>query len=121
MTSDRLGLVILAVADVAGATRFYTAAFGWPVAIEVGVYSEFALPQGQRLGLYQREAVAENVGDRLPISPNGGLTATELYFYPDNLPEAIKQITREHGSSARWPGVPGATRRPTLLTLMATL
>lgn len=52
----RLSLVILAVGDVASAARFYREAFGWPQQVDEAVYAEFAFPDGQRLGLYDRAA-----------------------------------------------------------------
>jgi catechol 2,3-dioxygenase-like lactoylglutathione lyase family enzyme len=76
----RLALVILAVGDPARAVRFYQEAFGWPQHIAANVYAEFALPDGQRLGLYDRAAFARNTGEPPATIPPGRLAATELYF-----------------------------------------
>ena len=64
--ADRLSLVILAVRDLSRATRFYSDVFGWSVAVEVPVYVEFALPDGMRLGLYQRDAFIKNTDAPAP-------------------------------------------------------
>ncbi len=64
--SARLSLVILAVHDVARMARFYEEAFGWPIAVDVPVYREYALPEGMRLGLYLREGFEKNTA--LPVS-----------------------------------------------------
>lgn len=79
-------LTILAVADVARASAFYRAAFPeWAISVEVPVYTEFTLPGGQRLGVYQREAFARNTGV-LPLAWSEGTTGTEIYLACDDLP-----------------------------------
>jgi uncharacterized protein len=90
----RLGLIILAVRDLPRAVQFYRDVFGWPAAVDVPVYVEFALPGDLRLGLYQREAFSHNTG-QLPVEiRNGQLTGTELYLYPDDLPSALAHLER---------------------------
>lgn len=90
--ADRLSLVILAVRDLTRATRFYTDVFGWSVAVEVPVYVEFELPDGMRLGLYQREAFIKNTES--PAAPRlaGHTTATELYLTVDDLVATIARL-----------------------------
>lgn len=80
----RLSLVIVAVHELTRARRFYDAAFGWPVAVDAPVYTEYALPGAMRLGLYLREGFAKNTA--APISPRapGHTTATELYLTVDD-------------------------------------
>ena len=86
MTGDaRLGLVIVAVGDLARARAFYRSVFGWPAEVDLPVYVEFRLPAGMRLGLYDRDAFARNAGE-LPYGiPAGFVAPTELYLYPDDL------------------------------------
>ncbi len=68
---------------------FYSAAFGWSQTVSTPVYAEFALPGGMRLGLYHRESFGRHTG-RVPARPaRGELTATELYFYPDDFEAAL--------------------------------
>jgi catechol 2,3-dioxygenase-like lactoylglutathione lyase family enzyme len=88
----RLALVILAVGDLARAVRFYQDAFGWPQQIAAAVYAEFALPGGQRLGLYERAAFARNTGELSAALPPGRLTSTELYFLSDDPDEASARL-----------------------------
>ena len=57
----RLGLVILAVGDLPRASTFYRSVFGRMAVIDTPVYSEFELPAGMRLGLYERGAFARAV------------------------------------------------------------
>jgi catechol 2,3-dioxygenase-like lactoylglutathione lyase family enzyme len=90
----RLGLVILAVDDLARAVGFYRGAFGWPQVVDAPVYAELVLPGDLRLGLYQREAFARNTGQQsTPIEP-GALAPTELYFFPEDLGAAISALER---------------------------
>ena len=92
MPPPRLALVILAVPDLALAVRFYRAAFGWDQVVDAPSYAEFSHPGGQRLGLYQREGFALNVG-RAPFRvPEGALAPTELYFYADDLEAALHRL-----------------------------
>ncbi len=93
MPLARLSLVIVAVADVDRATRFYTDAFAWPVAVSVPVYTELALPDGMRLGLYQRDAFVKNTLRPVAPSLEGHTTATELYFTVDDLEASCAKLT----------------------------
>jgi predicted enzyme related to lactoylglutathione lyase len=87
-------LTILAVEDVGAAAAFYRTAFDWALAVETPAYVEFTLQGGQRIGLYEREGFGRNTG-RLPAKiPSGQLAPTELYFYADDLDEAIARIKR---------------------------
>jgi catechol 2,3-dioxygenase-like lactoylglutathione lyase family enzyme len=81
VSRTRLGIVILAVRELATARRFYVETFGWEPAVDVPVYCELSVGDGVRIGLYQREAFARNVGT-LPaeIAP-GAIAPAELYLY----------------------------------------
>jgi predicted enzyme related to lactoylglutathione lyase len=87
---SRLVLTILAVRDVARATRFYREVFGWSQTVDVPVYAELSLPGGHRLGLYAEEGFARNVGVA-PCAPPAGaaVTRTELYVHCDDLEAAV--------------------------------
>ena len=89
----RLGLVILAVADLSRARAFYRSGFGWTAEVDDPVYVEFRLPGGMRLGLYARDAFARNVGQRPFAIPDGAVAATELYLYPDDLGATVERLT----------------------------
>lgn len=95
----RFVLLILAVTDLARATRFYRDAFGWTPAVEVPVYVEFALPDGMRFGLYERNAFAANTHARPHEIPIGALSPTEVYLYVDDLDDAIARLD---ACGARW-------------------
>ena len=103
--ADRLSLVILAVRDLSRATRFYSDVFGWSVAVEVPVYVEFALPDGMRLGLYQRDAFIKNTD--APATPRlaGHTTATELYLTVDDLVATLARLAAA-GAPCRSPLAP---------------
>ena len=87
-------LTILAVTDVARASRFYQGAFGWPKAVEVPVYVEFSLPGGMRLGLYERRAFARNTGCMPAPIGEGEIGPTELYFHVDDVAAASSCLLR---------------------------
>ncbi|MBI5510723.1 MAG: ester cyclase [Deltaproteobacteria bacterium] len=91
-------LTILAVRDLALATRFYREAFAWKQIVEAPVYIEFALPGGMRFGLYRRESFAKNTGQMPAPTPTDVITPTELYFYVDE-PDAA--MTRALSAGAR--------------------
>ncbi|MFO0604915.1 MAG: VOC family protein [Polyangiales bacterium] len=80
----RLALVILAVADVARAARFYEGAFGWPAGVDVPVYRELVLPDGMRLGLYLRDGFVKNTLAPADSPAPGRTTSTELYLVVDD-------------------------------------
>jgi catechol 2,3-dioxygenase-like lactoylglutathione lyase family enzyme len=88
----RHALTILAVSDLPRSAAFYAAAFGWPRVVEAPVYVEHALPEGMRLGLYQREGFGRNTGQVPAQIAAGELAPTELYFYPDDLSEAMARL-----------------------------
>ncbi len=88
----RHALTILAVERLAESVAFYRAAFPWPPAVETPVYVELALPGGQRLGLYEREAFGRNTGQAPARVPAGALSATELYFYADDVEAAAAAL-----------------------------
>jgi predicted enzyme related to lactoylglutathione lyase len=89
----RLALVILAVEDLARARAFYTEAFGWTERVAEPVYTEFELPAGLRLGLYERRAFGLNTGEIPYQIPNGAIAATELYFVAPDLDAEIARVT----------------------------
>lgn len=92
MAPPRLALLILAVPELASAVRFYRDAFGWPQVVDAPSYAEFSHPDGQRLGLYQREGFGANVGRTPHRVPAGALAPTELYFYADDLDAAVARF-----------------------------
>jgi predicted enzyme related to lactoylglutathione lyase len=85
-------LTILAVDDVARASAFYRAAFGWAQLVDVPVYAELAVPGGMRLGLYERAGFGRNTGQVPERIPSGALAPTELYFHCDDLAGAIARL-----------------------------
>ncbi|MBI3891888.1 MAG: VOC family protein [Candidatus Wallbacteria bacterium] len=72
--------------------KFYRAAFGWKVRLEVPVLVEFELPDGKGLGLYQRESFALNTKQAPVEVKTGKITGTELYFGVDDLDAAIERL-----------------------------
>lgn len=90
--STRHALTILAVEDLQRAVAFYTAAFDWPQIVSAPVYVELALPEGMRLGLYQREGFGRNTGQVPARITPGAIAPTELYLYPDDLDEAVRRL-----------------------------
>lgn len=92
--ATRMSLLILAVQDLERAARFYREGFGWPQQVDVPVYVEFRLPDGLRLGLYERRAFGANTGS-VPFAPPGGaLAPAELYFHPDDLEACSQRLER---------------------------
>lgn len=91
-TQPPLALVILAVTDLRRSLPFYEAAFGWKPIVQVPVYVEFELPRGMRVGLYAREAFERNTGTPAGSPLPARTTSTELYFFPDNLLQAISDL-----------------------------
>jgi len=93
-TTTRHVLTILAVEDLARATAFYDAAFGWEHLVDVPVYTELAVPGGMRLGLYVRDGFGRNTG-RVPVAtPAGEIAPTELYLWADDLDAAVERLLR---------------------------
>jgi predicted enzyme related to lactoylglutathione lyase len=98
-TCPRHILTILAVHDLERSAAFYKAAFGWPTSVEVPVFVQFTLPDGNELGLYQRDSFALNTGGVVPARvPEGAISGTEIYLRCTDLDEAI---TRLHAAQAR--------------------
>lgn len=87
-------LTILAVEDLARATAFYDAAFGWEHLVDAPVYTELAVPGGMRLGLYVRDGFGRNVGRAPARTPAGELAPTELYLWAEDLDAAIERVAR---------------------------
>src|SRR6266542_3661479 len=93
-----LTTIILAVADVALASQFYESAFGWEIYVHEAHYVEFVLPNGTRLGFYQREGFALHTAQApLPV-PRGQLAPVELYFYADDVEGVVTKL-RDAGAS----------------------
>jgi len=92
MTEARLSLVILAVEDRMLSLTFYREAFGWPLAEDAPAYAELAVPNGMRLGIYDRRGFGKNIGQQ--PRPTGGVTCTELYLYVDDIDVASDRVMR---------------------------
>ena len=92
MSEARHILTILAVADLERSVAFYRGAFGWPARVEVPVYVELGLPDGNGLGLYVKEAFAGNVGQIPTLATSERIGGTELYFRVDDLDAAIERL-----------------------------
>jgi uncharacterized glyoxalase superfamily protein PhnB len=95
----RIALVILAVHDLHHAVRFYQEAFGSTCTVDVPVYVEFSLSDGFRLGLYERKAFSMNTGIMPGEIQRGGISATELYLYADELETLMERL--EEGGARR--------------------
>ena len=85
-------LTILAVRDLAVSAAFYDGLFGWEKTVDVPVYVEYALPGGQRIGLYDREGFARNVGELPHATPPGSIGGCELYLYCPRPEELLDRI-----------------------------
>jgi predicted enzyme related to lactoylglutathione lyase len=93
----RLTLVILAVEDLQRAVNFYRAAFGWPQTVDEAVYAEFTLPGAVRLGLYTHAGFGRNTGQAPLKLAHGGITATEIYLFVDDLSATIAHVEAAGG------------------------
>jgi catechol 2,3-dioxygenase-like lactoylglutathione lyase family enzyme len=91
-TDTRVALIILAVRDLEQSLKFYREVFDWPQVVDVPVYAEFALPDGLRLGLYEREGFGRNTGQTPYAVPEGELTTTEIYFRTPDVPTLIDRL-----------------------------
>lgn len=91
-TGVRLALIILAVRDLPRAVRFYRDAFDWSQTVDVPVYAEFALPLGQRLGLYERQSFGVNTGQVPAEVLEGELAGTEIYFHVEDIHRAVARV-----------------------------
>jgi len=87
---------ILFVEDMKKTVRFYDEAFGWKKSVDFPVYVSYEIPGGG-LSLYEKSASEENLGETCTLPPNGGLTGAELYFYCDDLEEAIRRVEQAGG------------------------
>ncbi len=85
-------LTILAVHDLNRAVRFYKDAFGWPVRTEEDGFVEFELPDGCGFGLHDRPTFAEGAKQMPERALSGRLTGTELYFYCEDLEDAVARL-----------------------------
>jgi lactoylglutathione lyase len=95
MPGPKLALVILAVEDRTLALTFYREAFGWSLEVDTPTYAELALPDGMRLGLYDRRGFGKNFGHQ--PRPTGGVTCTELYLYVEDIARASEHVQRAGG------------------------
>ncbi|RQV94635.1 hypothetical protein EH220_07065 [bacterium] len=91
--SCRHVLTILAVKELPRAVKFYAQAFGWRQTVDTLVYAEFELPDGMRLGLYERESFGVNTGQVPFAIPKGALSGIELYFHSDDLERDSERLT----------------------------
>ncbi len=98
MTHSRHTLTILAVDDLDKAVRFYDEAFGWPLAVRVPVFAQYALPSGMSLALYERHGFGVNTGQVPEVIAAGGLAPTELYFESEDPAAAAARL---HEAGAR--------------------
>lgn len=81
MIRTDLALTILYVEDLARATRFYDAAFGWLKSVDVPVYVEYRLNAGARLGLMPQGNTRHFLGDALGrLRPTDGCPRAEVYL-----------------------------------------
>lgn len=87
-------LTMLAVRDLGRSSAFYQQAFGWQVAVAAPVYTEFELPGGQRLGLYQREGFALSCGGEAVDVLADRVSGAELYLVCADLAASIEAILR---------------------------
>lgn len=85
-------LTLFAVAEVERSAAFYDAAFGWPRQVDVPVYVEYGLPDGSRVGLYQRDALGGIVGRPPEVVGAGGLASAELYLHVDDPTSAVARL-----------------------------
>jgi catechol 2,3-dioxygenase-like lactoylglutathione lyase family enzyme len=98
--------VVFAVADVARAEEFYASAFGWTRSLAwPDTYTELALSDNDRLGLYRRDGFAEEAGAYpVEVAP-GKHTGTELYVRVDDIDTAIGRL-RDAGARPLSPRAP---------------
>lgn len=85
-------MTILAVDNLSTSSSFYKQVFGWAMVVEVPVYVEFELPDGNRLALYQRSAMARNTEVEPRPSAPDQITATELYLRVEDLESCTARL-----------------------------
>jgi catechol 2,3-dioxygenase-like lactoylglutathione lyase family enzyme len=87
--------LVLAVADVELAVRFYGEALGWaPRLRQEDVYAELELPDGGVLGLYRRDGFERSAGVRVAEPGPGEHVGAELYVRVDDLDAAVERLDR---------------------------
>ncbi|MBZ0265560.1 VOC family protein [bacterium] len=89
---SELCIVILAVSDLKRASIFYETAFTLEKVVDTPVYIEYNLPNQIRIGLYDRTGFSRNTGKTAQQSESETTSATELYFYCENLENSIQNI-----------------------------
>jgi predicted enzyme related to lactoylglutathione lyase len=89
---SQLILIILAVSDLHRSALFYEHAFGWTRTVDAGVYHEYILANGMRLGLYQRESFAVNTGLLPDLAGPGSITGSELYLRVDDIQQIARRL-----------------------------
>lgn len=88
-----LALIVLAVHDLARATRFYREVFGWPQTVDAPVYAELLMPDGRRLGLYVAAGYGRNTGVDPTLPPPRGVSPAELYFHTEDPAALVARLT----------------------------
>lgn len=101
MSGLRHALTVLAVDEVGPHVAFYEAVLAWPVTVREAVYVELQAPDGQRLGIYQREGFGQNTGQAPVATPFGELAGVELYLLADDSDAVNAAIGRLRASGAR--------------------
>jgi len=88
-----LALVVLAVSELARATRFYREAFDWPQTVDAPVYAELLMTDGRRLGLYVAAGYGRNTGVDPTLPPPQGVSPAELYFHTEDPATLVARLT----------------------------
>lgn len=93
MTRTNQALTILYVEELARASTFYDAAFGWPKSVDVPVYVEYELNEGARLGLMTQGNTRHFLGPALgALRPMDGCPRAEVYLRVDDLDGVIRRL-----------------------------
>ncbi|AKU93219.1 GNAT family N-acetyltransferase [Vulgatibacter incomptus] len=94
MRASRHVLTIFAVNHLPRAVRFYDLAFGWEKSVNEPAYVEYTLPEGRRVGLYDRVAFGRNTG-RIPAAvAEGEIAPCELYLHVDDPEPALRSLAQ---------------------------
>lgn len=83
--------VVLVVADLDRAVRFYTEALGLPLGHRSGPYAQLATGV-TRVALYERQAMASTLGLEALRSPEPDAPAFELGFKVDDVDAAYAEL-----------------------------